>query len=447
MDEEDDLRRALELSMADINVASVQSSTRSSSSAPPPNAKRRRAITDPYLLNEEEKRRLFEQVFGRGVLEEDVKRWEASYFTFSEDAKFGLWQRQGGPCGVLVPLQGLLLRILLFPKASEGTPLLAPPNDVSNERRWQALFSALALTLARTSQDHISSVVSSEKNGLMVHSFGSADEIVKFFADKGREALSQPGSLLHFIYSILLTRGIEVIREDMDDDSQPLIGRFGHCSQELVNLMLFGAATSNVFDGCQDVGGGMMLKGVTVPRVDVGYLSEVEAMRYVTVGERLKFPDFPIWVVGSQTHYTLLFSGDTGVRIVGDNAEERKIKALFDRHCIDPESGMCSVTHLDKILDAVKPNNRATVKQNLMADGTDIFLWSDILALIDRQETAVQKFDMYLYDGQDPPGPRLRKFVLETCDLDSLIGQPDADSFTSALRTRWQMCLVSGLEL
>eukprot|EP00437_Effrenium_voratum_P060365 CAMPEP_0181505410 /NCGR_PEP_ID=MMETSP1110-20121109/58038_1 /TAXON_ID=174948 /ORGANISM="Symbiodinium sp., Strain CCMP421" /LENGTH=58 /DNA_ID=CAMNT_0023634383 /DNA_START=59 /DNA_END=231 /DNA_ORIENTATION=- len=52
----------------------------------------------------------------------------------------------------------------------------------------------------------------------------------------------------------------------MDDPSTPLIGRFGHCSQELVNLMLIGEATSNVFDGTRWLGDdpstGFRLRGV-----------------------------------------------------------------------------------------------------------------------------------------------------------------------------------------
>eukprot|EP00397_Hematodinium_sp_SG-2012_P028350 GEMP01029841.1.p1 GENE.GEMP01029841.1~~GEMP01029841.1.p1 ORF type:complete len:448 (+),score=78.38 GEMP01029841.1:69-1412(+) len=445
-DDDEDLRRALALSLLDVD-ASVSSST-PKPSFPGPKAKRHRAVTGRYLLTEDERRRLFEQVFGPEPVAEDLKRWEDSYFTFSDEAKFGLWQRQGGPCGVLVPLQGLLLRILLFPRDSEGEALTAPPSDVSDERRWAALFVALSRTLARVTQDNVYSVVSADKDGVNVHSFGSYAEILQFYGGTGRAALSQPRSLVHFIYSLLLTRSPETIRNDMDDDGQPLIGRFGHCSQELVNLMLFGEATSNVFDGTQNFGGGMVLKGVTAPEVDVGYLSEVEAMRYVTVGERYKFSKFPIWVVGSQTHYTLLFSGDTAVCDASNNSEERRVREIFNKHCLDPEAGMCDIGNLDTILDEIQCDNRAGIKQTIADITSDIFVWSDLWSLLERSETSkVQKFTMHLYDGQDPPGPTLRRFVLETCDVDATIGQGDTDAFCGALRTRWPMCLVSGLQL
>jgi hypothetical protein len=37
-------------------------------------------------------------------------------------------------------------------------------------------------------------------------------------------------------------------------------------------------------------------------------------MRYLEVGSNFKYPKFPIWVFGSATHYTCLFSFDATVR-------------------------------------------------------------------------------------------------------------------------------------
>ena len=83
-----------------------------------------------------------------------------------------------------------------------------------------------------------------------------------------------------------------------------VIGNFGHCTQELMNLLLVGQATSNVFDGAMPLGGGstagdvssgsgngsageshidsLMLKG-TPHRAAVGYLTQLEALRYCQV--------------------------------------------------------------------------------------------------------------------------------------------------------------------
>jgi hypothetical protein len=69
-----------------------------------------------------------------------------------------------------------------------------------------------------------------------------------------------------------------------------VIGNFGHCTQELLNLLLVGQASSNVFDGSVPLGDStaaassdsVMLRGIPA-RAPVGYLTQVEALRYCQV--------------------------------------------------------------------------------------------------------------------------------------------------------------------
>ena len=92
-----------------------------------------------------------------------------------------------------------------------------------------------------------------------------------------------------------------------------VIGQFGHCNQELINLLLTGRATSNVFDGELSMGGSssggdaLHCRGLR-ERSSVGYLSYLESLRYLQVGRLYKVPVDPVWVVGSETHFTVLFS-------------------------------------------------------------------------------------------------------------------------------------------
>lgn len=125
--------------------------------------------------------------------------------------------------------------------------------------------------------------------------------------------------LLLLLYSLLLTRGSDVIRQDMDDPSSCLVDHHGYCSMELVNLLLTGAAVSNVFDGKRQFGaidsstaaadaaeeGGEVLRGVTC-QARVGLLTLFEWYRYVEVGQNLKCPKLPVWVVCSESHFTIL---------------------------------------------------------------------------------------------------------------------------------------------
>ena len=62
-----------------------------------------------------------------------------------------------------------------------------------------------------------------------------------------------------------------------------VIGQFGHCNQDLLNLLLTGRATSNVLDGEMALGdSGLKLRGV-YQRNAVGYLTQLEALRYCEV--------------------------------------------------------------------------------------------------------------------------------------------------------------------
>lgn len=74
--------------------------------------------------------------------------------------------------------------------------------------------------------------------------------------------------------------------------------------------MLTGKARSNVHDGERDLGDGFILKGVD-RQSDVGFLTFFEYFGYFTVGANLKNPRVPIWIVQSESHYTVMFSVDS----------------------------------------------------------------------------------------------------------------------------------------
>lgn len=74
--------------------------------------------------------------------------------------------------------------------------------------------------------------------------------------------------------------------------------------------MLQGSAKSNVHDGDKDLGDNFILKGVH-KQCDVGFLTFFEHFGYFSVGENLKTPRLPIWIVCSESHYSILFSVDS----------------------------------------------------------------------------------------------------------------------------------------
>ena len=101
---------------------------------------------------------------------------------------------------------------------------------------------------------------------LCLYSFSNVKSMKEFILSNLTYFQSSNGCIL-FLYSLVLTSGVENIRNSVDAVNDTLIGRHGYCTQELVNLMLTGKATSNVNDGTifLDTGGttkvGMAIKG------------------------------------------------------------------------------------------------------------------------------------------------------------------------------------------
>lgn len=52
----------------------------------------------------------------------------------------------------------------------------------------------------------------------------------------------RPGGVLLMVMSLTLSRGIDNLKGEMDDPTAKMTSNFGHCSQELINLLLTGQA-------------------------------------------------------------------------------------------------------------------------------------------------------------------------------------------------------------
>lgn len=117
------------------------------------------------------------------------------------------------------------------------------------------------------------------------------------------DQLAHTYGVLLFMYSVFLTKGLELVAADISDTSEPLIhSTYGYGGQSLINLMLTGRAVAHVWDNEQDVGG-LKLRGIC-EQSDIGFITLMEEMRYCTVGSFFKNPRYPVWVMGSDTHLT-----------------------------------------------------------------------------------------------------------------------------------------------
>ena len=118
---------------------------------------------------------------------------------------------------------------------------------------------------------------------------------------------------MYLVMSLVQSRSIPILRSDFDDpnfkNATTITSQFGHTSQELMNLLLTGQATSNVFDNSMVLSEELTCHGIQA-RSAIGYLSMLESLRYCEVGGYYKNPLFPIWVVGSTSHFSVLFGDE-----------------------------------------------------------------------------------------------------------------------------------------
>ncbi|MES1908230.1 MAG: hypothetical protein MHM6MM_001203 [Cercozoa sp. M6MM] len=401
---------------------------------------------------------LMSLLFGADAQDEDRRRWLSQKFAFaqydssSQDTKgtefrAGLRQLFGGPCGVLAPLQGELVAQLFFHGEKKGL-------HCTHVDACAALAHVMLRVLERCkptedSDLHICMQSDSQQSlrCLRVTRSNTAD-VLSCLTD-----LVAQGSLrvVDLVFSALLTRTAAGVREDMDEPDA-MVQRFGHTSQALLNLMLFGRATNNVFDGDKDLGG---LKVHGVPhRSDVGLLSVLEALRYSKVGDYLKTPKLPIWVIGSSSHYTVLFGTDTNICLQNPVAlaEQRVMRAFTE---LDPqENGFIPIDQLGNLLLKLNEYERLAEFSSLAdPDGLGILLrdhfWMVFRQLNDLLEDDLdlqrpRRFDLYFWNGLGSQlEPKLLRVDVNTEGILSGLGGPgpgnrgSADSLDDVIRTKW----------
>lgn len=414
-------------------------------------------------LSVAEANELFSMIFGCEVTRDILGQWTNQGIRFSPDpdTSMGLVQHEGGPCGVLAAIQAFVLRYLLF--FSEELNIVSPSlsanvglrrladkesagadifSSLSEEKKSRALVRGMGEILfmcgsnrrvviaslrildgnleeseGRSSDE----VISKALEGLSLESGANLQKVLiintytsSVDALQRLEALlpvfrSRMGAML-FLISALLSRGMDSVQADRDDPSQPLVtAPFGHASQEIVNLLLSGEAVANVFDGRMDLGGGMFVKGISTT-VEVGFLTLLESLNFCKVGLHLKCPKWPIWVVGSESHYTVLFALDTKVQEENElEGRETKIRRAFDAQDQSGGGGFISVEGFHQVLRETNVSLPADKLQNLCSSG--YIVWSEfwqVLLDLDKSMGGLKDpsglmgkkvFDLYHFNG------------------------------------------------
>lgn len=406
--------------------------------------------------------KLFCLIFGSRVSKDVLAQWcnQGIRFSTDPDTAMGLVQHEGGPCGVLAAIQAFVLKYLLFsqedsenvaPNMQSKFPLRKDQGhesvaadifpSFSDGERSRALVRSMReiLFLCGHSKraviaslgilgDAVKSVdefedeaIAKALGGLSVESGSDLLTILRVDTCTSQSAAlhkleamlpifrSRMGALF-FLISALLSRGLDNVQEDRDDPSLPLVTTpFGHASQEIVNLLLSGSAVANVFDGNMDLGGGMFVKGISTT-MEVGFLTLLESLNLCKVGQYLKCPRWPIWVVGSESHYTDLFALDTKVQEENElENRETLIRRAFDAQDQSGGGGFINVEGFHQVVR--EANIKLPPEKVELLCSTGFIVWSEFwqaLLELDKSLGGVKDstgmlgkkvFDLYHFNG------------------------------------------------
>ncbi|KAF5272059.1 hypothetical protein FQR65_LT05041 [Abscondita terminalis] len=313
-------------------------------------------------------------LWGSNIKDDIFKRWSQGFY-FSTNEKSALEQAEGGPCAIIAPVQAFILKKYLTEYSG-----LSFRFTVTEEMQDTALINALCEILQQCSScnypivhleqkrdaptapglmngDDCSSEGSCDNNpqpnakvfhdNLKILLYPAIEDVKKYYKDNIDTLKAQYGVLL-FLYSVIATKGVDYVRSE-SDSTDPLIDEtYGYGSQSLINLLITGRAVTYVWDNYQDVGG-LKLRGLD-RQSQIGFITLMEHLRYCTVGSFYKNPIHQIWVLGSETHLTVLFSDEKS--LVSPETKSEEARRVFKSY--DPDgNNFISTSCLQNVLAAL----------------------------------------------------------------------------------------------
>ncbi|XP_018119289.1 inactive ubiquitin carboxyl-terminal hydrolase MINDY-4B [Xenopus laevis] len=268
--------------------------------------------------------------------------WKKSFFKFREpftDMAYTLEADKSGTRAIQMAVQGHIIKYLLFTKNGDEHSSLQNLYEHSQKQQEKALAAALAdilwtagagkkATICLFTNDPYFTQGTDYKadnftERLQLFEFVNKEILEKFicahihcFKNEGCHGV------ILFLYSLLFSRTLARLQDDLDFTTQHLLqfslGNFS-ARQALINLMLTGRASPQVFNGDQVLEENTDLQvqhGVLV-RTDVGFLhwsrEEMQQDRLPQVGSMLKTPKFPIWLCNVNGTYSVLFGINTSL--------------------------------------------------------------------------------------------------------------------------------------
>ncbi|KAM9387608.1 putative ubiquitin carboxyl-terminal hydrolase MINDY-4 [Phaethornis superciliosus] len=276
------------------------------------------------------------------------EEWKMQSFTFNNvpQLKYGIVQKKGGPCGVLAAVQACVLQQLIFADSNRNKDTRClQPSEIQRTKcltmaiadiLWRAGGNEKAIVALPSGRQQFTPIGKYKADGiletLILHSATRYEDLIVFLQQNIQQFEIGPCGCILLTVSVILSRSINLVRNDFDVLTNRLIGSHGYCTQELVNLLLTGKAVSNVFNNVIELDSGngniTILKGIT-SRSDIGLLSLFEHYDVCQVGCYLKTPKYPIWLVCSESHFSVLFC------LEKDLLDDWKTEQRFDLYYYD----------------------------------------------------------------------------------------------------------------
>ncbi|KAK9505298.1 hypothetical protein O3M35_009386 [Rhynocoris fuscipes] len=420
-------------------------------------------------------------MWGNEVKEDVFRRWKQG-FRFSTDEPTALIQHEGGPCAVIAPVQAFILKSLI----SDNNKKPLNWHELESELVSKLLIRALCEILTQayagnkfilvqlkesevlTDNEVDNNRVKPDKeviqeaqhssdhsyfhSQLRTLSFESSEEVEAYYLER-IDMLRETFGVLLFLYSVLCTKGVEALHCEVTDPAEPFVdGEYGYGSQSLINLMITGRAVAHVWNHDQDICG-LKLKGIQ-QQSKVGFLTLLEHLRYCEVGSFLKNPINPVWVLGSETHLTVLFSFEK--RLVCAETPSEVARRIFKS--FDPEgNNFISADLLQDVMNMLElvsePEYVDIMRKKLDSENLGIILLSSFMEEFFPEETVTipDTFTVYHYNGLIRSCPNNKVLyqegnaVLLETHMSSVM---ENNNILTCLQTKWpsiELQWISGL--
>jgi len=403
--------------------------------------------TEPQTSpDDKELEEILKLTWGQQVRQDIFQRWTQG-FCFSDDEPTALVQFEGGPCAVLAPMQAYIIKNIVNNKSVDNDWKKA---EVEEQNHLLCKAACDILCQATAGCDILKFVHIDDKVGCLEHSqFHSMLKVeqvnkdsIETFLNNHISFMRDTFGVLLFLYTVMCSKGLVKLKEEICDLDVSLIDKeFGYGSQSLINMMITGQAVSNVFNNDQVVAG-LKLQGIE-KQSEVGFMTLLEHLRYCQVGTYLKNPCNPVWVLGSDTHLTVLFSFDQNLVSKETQADiARRTFKLFDQdgnNFISTQSLKPLLEKLDLVSDDEYVN---LMSLKLDSEGLGIILMPSFMEeFFSEQETRTPDvFMVFHYNGQPRSNSNSKVTYIEG---NAIIQESDVicisedNNLQSCLQSKW----------